>query len=1213
MLKNISILLSILILMSMLVTVSNSNQTIISSQATIMKGYKVVEELKNNTIVQASIYIPLRNINLLQSLAIQVSTPGNPLYKKYLTYNEIQKLFLPVSKYEQILKYIKRCNLTIIASSLDSAIVVQGTVGEIEKALGINFLLVSNGSVEYYIGVGTPKIPGISVLATNYTMLFLSNPKFLIINENLTEILAAYNLPQLAIAYNATPLYREGYYGNGTNIGIIDFFGDPTILQQLAYFDKIYNLPSPPSIKIVPIGNYYPYLGIATNWAIEESLDVEAVHAMAPMANITIYNPSIGDLATIIGYIDQQHNVDIVSMSFGFPESEIINNIFLFPMVIQTEYYFMLGSLEGITFIASSGDGGGELYSASQPLGGVVWPASSPFVTAVGGTSVYLSNNSAVQEAWSYIPEEGGSTGGVSILFPKPWYQQEIQNPFNIIDGRLVPDIALNANLYPGVNIIIPGNISIIVGGTSESSQLFAGLLALLISKIHSRQGLINPLLYYLAQNDYNKTFYPITFGYNLPWIAKYGYNLVTGLGAPNIGNLQSKNGNELEVNITVSPSLEEYFPNQTINVIANITYNGKVITNGSFYTIIQTLNKEIVYPITFNGSLWVSKIILPNITGITYVIVNGSYNGIVGTNLNEIFVGYIFTLFSIYQQTNNNVTYIDAQVYYLNASLANNVKQFNISIYYYNPLLNNYIYEKNVTLIKYGSLWYAKVYGLQPTATLIKGDGEVYGLQPIFLGVQAQSYILTPIIASPEVVTPNESIYIELTPSASLCALDNDYNVTASLVSSNGSILSSQMLAPQYTSSLLITPYIGYLHIPNNIKPGYYLIYLNVTGYVGNETKLMGYTAYQIYISPYSITPKINIQRYAFQGQKVTFYVNITYNNGSEVTYGVFTALVFPKQIEGQYSELSQEVVQVLLTYNASLGLWQGSYITPSINNLGNATYLNPGYYVGEFDIYVQGVSFNGIPTSTNSIKSFLILPYNLISNKEIDTLIPVNSVLENTNITYNGTLTNVIMLGINTLHGTINLVDTNITGTLIIYDSNVTMIGSYANNIIAINSSILLVSTIIKSIKIYNSYINLLESKIYNISPELPKIYILTKPGNYTGVINITANVIASNIENITFYLNGIPIYASKTNGTITFLLNTSNYPDGDYRLTVIAYQKDGLFNSSSVNINFYNNFNELNERIGNVYQELSSIVIIGVVLAIIAIILNLISRRR
>ena len=61
------------------------------------------------------------------------------------------------------------------------------------------------------------------------------------------------------------------------------------------------------------------------------------------------------------------------------------------------------------------------------------------------------------------------------------------------------------------------------------------------------------------------------------------------------------------------------------------------------------------------------------------------------------------------------------------------------------------------------------------------------------------------------------------------------------------------------------------------------------------------------------------------------------------------------------------------------------------------------------------------------------------------------------------------------------------------------------------------------------------------------------------------------------------------------------------------MIAYQKDGIFNSSSVNINFYNNFNELNERIGNVYQELSSIVIIGVVLAIIAIILNLISRRR
>jgi len=1280
--RNISLLLLILFIITV---TSEINFTIIGSASPnqmltpiIPKGFKIIGELPNNTIVQVSIYIPLRNLNLLQSLAVEISTPGNPLYHKFLSYNEISELFLPISTYNEVVNYLKQYNLTIVTSALDSVIVVQGTVRQIYKALGINFLLLSNGSVEYYTGVGEVKLSGVSVFATNYTMLFFSHPNFLITQkqqekiaqtENLTEIIAAYNLPQMALAYNATVLYKQGDYGNGTNIGIIDFYGDPDILQQLAYFDKLYNLPPPPSVKIVPIGPYLPGLGILTGWAIEESLDVEAVHSIAPMSNITIYTPSIGDLAAIIGYIDQQHEVNVVSMSFGLPESEASGFL---AMIEQTEYYFMLGTLEGITFVASSGDGGGELYSVAQPLGGTSWPATSPFVTAVGGTTVYLSGNSSVQEAWSCSPGGGASTGGVSIIFPKPWYQEKIKGPFNFIDGRLTPDIALNANIYPGVNVILPGNISLIVGGTSESSPLFAGLLGLLISKLHTKFGLINPLIYKLAESDYNKAFYPVTFGYNLPWTVNYGYNLVTGWGAPNIGYwlylINSTESNTLEINISVLPHSEEYFQGQKIKVIANITYNGKEVTTGNFTITVESLRNEYVYPMKFNGSLWTGNVTISNVSGIVYIMVNGSYNNIKGVNLIEVFVGYLFSLFSINQFTehkNVTVTEISGFLYYLNGSLAVNVTHFTLNIYYYNPLSNNYVYETNITLeettfhpyIRIISLqpipfqftqWYGETNTtLQPTATLLVGDGEVYGFSPTALGLTPLgSLILSPILASPEVVSPNESVLVEAGLFTSLYAFFNGYNITASLMSPNGTVLSSQQLNSEYLiipPFLYVTIYIAYLHIPVNVKPGYYIIYLNVTGEINNVSKLIGYEGYQIYVAPYYLTPHIQVENYALQGQKITFYANITYANGTEVKYGIFTALVFPKQIESQYSSLSEEyliVQQVMLTYNSTLGEWEGSYILPSVSSLGNATYLNPGYFTGEFDIYVQGLSFNGMPTTTNinSLKSFVVLPYTLISNQNLDSLIPINVALENDNITYNGSMENVLMLGVNRLHGIVNLINANITGTLIIYNSNVTLVGSYANNLIVINSTIYLLSSTVKSITLENSKIDLMSSKLLEISPKIPLVNILTKPGNYTGVINITANIIGSDIRNVTFYLNGIPIYVSTNNGTITFTLNTSRYPDGNYELSVIAYQKDGLSNSSSINLNFYNNLITLNNKINetynalhtqyenlsvnlnNIYKTLSSnisisdiIGILGVILAVIAIALSLVNRRK
>jgi len=103
--------------------------------------------------------------------------------------------------------------------------------------------------------------------------------------------------------------------------------------------------------------------------------------------------------------------------------------------------------------------------------------------------------------------------------------------------------------------------------------------------------GLINPLLYYLGEKYYNEAYFPITFGYNIPWVAKYGYNLVTGLGAPNIGEIahlvkliKSSSQPEITISLYNGTNYTYYFlPDQEIEIIVNATENGKELTSGSF------------------------------------------------------------------------------------------------------------------------------------------------------------------------------------------------------------------------------------------------------------------------------------------------------------------------------------------------------------------------------------------------------------------------------------------------------------------------------------------------------------------------------------------------------------------------------------------------------------------------------------------------------
>ncbi|WP_148692928.1 protease pro-enzyme activation domain-containing protein [Acidianus manzaensis] len=1219
-----------------------SSTPAISNTTREINGFHYIGKMPSNKNVIFTIYIPLKNTNEIFYYAQAVSNPSSPLYHKFLTKNQLQQ-FLPAQKYEQVLQYLKENNLKIISTALDSVIVAEGSVSQIQQALGINIQLYSNGSTSYYISEGTPKISGITVIAQNLTQIYLSHPNTLITQKeiknldkklgqiNATSPKEAYWGTALQKVYNATSLYKIGDEGQGYNIGILDFYGDPYIFQQLAYYDKITGLPNT-NFTVVPIGPYDPELGILTGWAGEISLDVEISHTMAPKANITLYiaNGAL-PLSSDIACIDQLDQVDVLSQSFSIPESLIsqFSGELFYSCIYESDVYYALGSAEGITFLASSGDAGGAGYS-NGPVGTPGYPATSPFVTSLGGTTTYIQfpGNSS-QTAWSnygFVPDDinyGGSTGGISIIEPKPWYQWSLATPNTYPSGKEVPQISANANVYPGIYIICPDNITCITGGTSEASPLTAGLLTLVMNYVHSRLGLINPILDEFGENStiYPKVFNPITFGYNIPWTASYGYNLVTGWGTLNIGNFayyynQIISQKTLSIEVTVLNSTGETpiqtYPDETIEILANITYNGTEVTSGVFNTVISSIEGNIsTARLVYNPALkqWTVNITLPsNANGILDVNVYGKYNGTSGYGFDEMFSGYFAEFIS--PQTfvpafNSNIVLCATNS---SGELAN-YRNISVTIYYYNISTNTYspVTTINATFSPLIGAWYVQMPQLQPGDYLIIAN-NVFGYVAFTYGVELQSlFILPQVISEPGVVYGGQSIIIEglPVPPPSLSGIMSEAtgdslttnlmegsNLTAELVNQQGVVVSSAQIF--YSSSL--GEYFGYLPVPTNATPGLYTIMLYSSYNSITLSQYINGSFYgQIYVGKPNIV-SIKPISYAYEGETLQIYANITYQNGTEVKYGMFSATVYPRSLSSEYTDISIEV-ELPLWYNAKLGLWYGNITLPSTYSAGNLTYLEGlEYYGAPFEILITGESSNGYVTSTSLSNefTFYILPYTEIEGQTITDPQTYDVALINDKIIFNGTLANDILIN-DTIEGNVIITNSNVTN-VTFTNSQVTIISSKAYDIKAINSNISLIDTTNYGISLENSQITTQDSVVTNISPSPAKIELISpttsQTNNLTGIIKIEFNVIGQDIKEVELMLNGEVIKTYTINGTLTYMLNTSVYPDGTYKLQIVAIQNDNIVSNISTSLTFQNSIIKLNSNEKNLSSTISTL---------------------
>ncbi len=338
--------------------------------------------------------------------------------------------------------------------------------------------------------------------------------------------------------------------GNGQTIAIVDAYDDPAFLNttnanyansDLAQFDAQLGIPDPPSFsKVNESGQTSPLPktdpagpgNITGNWETEEALDIEWAHAMAPGANIVLVeatSDSNADLFAAVKTAASLPGVSAVSMSWGVTEFSGEQS--------QDSTFVTPSGHQGVTFLAASGDNGGYGYDSSgnpTTTPGVLYPASSPNVVGVGGTTLLLNTDGTYdsETAWS------GSGGGTSLYETQPTYQKGFQTT----DHRTVPDVAFDADPTTGVAVYDSYDNTdnsgpwLEIGGTSLAAPAWAGLIAianqgrvLAGAKTLDGPSQTLPALYAISTGDFND----ITSGTNGVFKAGVGYDEVTGLGTP--------------------------------------------------------------------------------------------------------------------------------------------------------------------------------------------------------------------------------------------------------------------------------------------------------------------------------------------------------------------------------------------------------------------------------------------------------------------------------------------------------------------------------------------------------------------------------------------------------------------------------------------------------------------------------------------------------
>jgi kumamolisin len=376
----------------------------------------------------------------------------------------------------------------------------------------------------------------------------------------------------LGCVYQVGPIYTGCNPANGgTNhptggwgaIALVDAYDDPTAASDLAFFDTHYGLPSATFTKVYANTSFgtlngltascsgTPANGNTTGWDIEESLDIEYAHVMAPSAHIYLIEACSEFISDLL-FAEEVAGIKVsaagggdISNSWGYEEMCVDNpNCGGGPLTQQQDdSFFYKYYWNQITYFAGAGDSGGQ----------VAYPSTSPWVVSVGGTTINreANGNFLNESCWS---DSGGGNSAVEFWANPPsisngmgpWtdYQYELFGGAPLAyPARSTPDIAFDADPNSGVNVYDTdeGGTWYVIGGTSLASPAVAGIVNASNNRLgqappaggYSYAGELNYLYSQLNANTaYSANFYDVTTGSN-GHSAGTGYDQCTGIGTP--------------------------------------------------------------------------------------------------------------------------------------------------------------------------------------------------------------------------------------------------------------------------------------------------------------------------------------------------------------------------------------------------------------------------------------------------------------------------------------------------------------------------------------------------------------------------------------------------------------------------------------------------------------------------------------------------------
>ncbi len=492
--------------------------------------------LSRARVISFDLALRPRHPEALSSYAEAVSTPGSPLYHRYLTPARFAAEFGPTTaSTTAVERALRESRLRVGAVSTNGLMVsVTGTVSEVDAAFHtrlVAYRLAKGGTG--WAPTTAPRLPrwmahvvsgvlGLDNLVVPHSFMLRSRHERSAAGTDAitsTAVKRERGTPQacaaasataaanngwtedeVAKAYGLTGLYAAGGLGAGQTIGVLEL--EPFLASDIATFDECFFGPGHTTvIRTIPVDGFDLH-GAGTGEAV---IDLETLAALAPKARLDVYeapNTSFGPIDAYNAMVSADQ-ANILSTSWGACETSLQVSA---PGTQQIEnYIFEEAAAQGQTVFASSGDTGsddcgGTQFSSTKPVRPYVSvddPASQPYVVGVGGTSLRSDTpplGSDGERVWNDGASGGGTGGGVSNSWASPvWQAQSGVRGIGDAVNRLVPDVSSAADedrgltFYsasfesssgssPGLPVSSSGWSTI--GGTSISAPTWAAIVA---------------------------------------------------------------------------------------------------------------------------------------------------------------------------------------------------------------------------------------------------------------------------------------------------------------------------------------------------------------------------------------------------------------------------------------------------------------------------------------------------------------------------------------------------------------------------------------------------------------------------------------------------------------------------------------------------------------------------------------------------------------